>query len=209
MADNLAFFPYQCQAEPLFVIHHIDLLVSVNGSTRLQAVREAFFPELKELLAAQAALNNSGLNINNNSTNSWSSPGFGVNDIIHHPDSHLADQAAAIHEALVQLDLEEEKEDALIARIISADLERFGQIQESIRASRACLLLLSLKQYLKEVYGITDSKIQKFSPSDANKMWDKQLTRKSGVRFTPDLCLRSAIEELEAEKNTSSQGHGS
>lgn len=74
MADNLAFFPYQCQAEPLFVIHHIDLLVSVNGSTRLQAVREALFPELKELLVSQAPVNN-GLN----SANSWAASGLESN----------------------------------------------------------------------------------------------------------------------------------
>ncbi|VUZ52148.1 unnamed protein product [Hymenolepis diminuta] len=202
VADNLAFFPYQCQAEPLFVIHHIDLLVSVNGSTRLQAVREAFFPELKELLAAQTALSNSGQSTS--VANTWSSPGFAVNDIMHHPDTQSTQQASGIQEALMRLDLEEEKEDVLIGRVTSANAEQLNQIRESIRASRACLLLLNLKQYLKEVYGITDSKIQKFSPSDANKMWDKQLTRKSGVRFTPDLCLRSAIDELENEGNPNS-----
>ncbi len=42
------------------------------------------------------------------------------------------------------------------------------------------------------------SKIQKYSPSDSGKLWEKQLTRKSGVRFAPALCLRSAIEEIKA-----------
>lgn len=75
MADCLAFFPYQCQAEPLFVIHHIDLLISVNGSTRLQSIRESLFPELSSLLASQAAINNNGLG--NTNTNSWVASGAG------------------------------------------------------------------------------------------------------------------------------------
>lgn len=208
MADNLAFFPYQSQAEPLFVIHHIDLLISVNGSTRLQAVREAFFPELKELLALQAALSNSNGESSTSATNNISSPGFAVCDIIEHPDPHSNQQTAEVQEALTRLELEEEKEDVLIKRVMSASAEQISQIRESIRASRTCLVLLNLKQYLKDVYGMTDSKIQKFSPSDPNKNWDKQLSRKSGARFTPDLCLRSAIEELESEENANSQNNG-
>ncbi|CDI96881.1 nipped b protein [Echinococcus multilocularis] len=221
VADNLAFFPYQCQAEPLFVIHHIDLLVSVNGSTRLQAVREALFPELKELLVSQASINN-GLN----NTNSWAVSGLEGNRLPFSkdcagvvpnvvPDSQtvqqVVDQGTSINSTLTRLEAEEENEDALVSRILSADSTRLASICESIRASRACLLLLNLKQYLKEVYGITDryndyfgsqllcSKIQKFSPSDSGKLWEKQLTRKSGVRFFPALCLRSATEELRSD----------
>ena len=40
MADNLAFFPYQTQDEPLFVMHQIDILVSVSGSNLIQSFRE-------------------------------------------------------------------------------------------------------------------------------------------------------------------------
>ncbi|VDM33859.1 unnamed protein product [Hydatigera taeniaeformis] len=204
VADNLAFFPYQCQAEPLFVIHHIDLLISVNGSTRLQAVRDALFPELKGLLVSQASVNNGS-----NNANSWIVPGsessrlpfpkdcvvFGPNEV---PDSHT-DQGNGVTAALMRVETEEENEDALVSRILSADSTRLALIRDSVKASRVCLLLLNLKQYLKEVYGITDSKIQKFSPSDSGKLWEKQLTRKSGVRFFPALCLRSAVEELRTD----------
>lgn len=40
MADNLATFPYQYQDEPLFLIHQIDILVSVCGSNLLQSYKE-------------------------------------------------------------------------------------------------------------------------------------------------------------------------
>ncbi|XP_056020035.1 nipped-B-like protein isoform X3 [Ostrea edulis] len=40
IADNLAFFPYQTQDEPLFIINQIDIIVSVSGSNILQSFRE-------------------------------------------------------------------------------------------------------------------------------------------------------------------------
>ncbi|KRX94601.1 Nipped-B-like protein, partial [Trichinella pseudospiralis] len=44
VADNLANFPYHTLEEPLFVIHNIDLLVSVNGSNLLQNFKEYLLP---------------------------------------------------------------------------------------------------------------------------------------------------------------------
>ena len=40
VADNLAYFPYQVQDEPLYLIEQIDLTISVNGSTHLQHFRD-------------------------------------------------------------------------------------------------------------------------------------------------------------------------
>ncbi|KAF0287117.1 Nipped-B-like protein [Amphibalanus amphitrite] len=44
LADNLAYFPYQVADEVLFIIHQVDVMVSVTGSTILQLVREALLP---------------------------------------------------------------------------------------------------------------------------------------------------------------------
>ena len=40
VADNLAYFPYQVQDEPLFLVEQIDLAISVSGSTQLQQFRD-------------------------------------------------------------------------------------------------------------------------------------------------------------------------
>jgi cohesin loading factor subunit SCC2 len=40
VADNLAYFPYQVQDEPLYLIEQIDLTISVSGSTQLQQFRD-------------------------------------------------------------------------------------------------------------------------------------------------------------------------
>ena len=40
LADNLAYFPYMVQDEPLFIVHHIDIMISVSGTNLLQSFRE-------------------------------------------------------------------------------------------------------------------------------------------------------------------------
>ena len=40
MADSMAFLPYQVQDEPLYIIHEIDIIVSVSGSNILQSYKE-------------------------------------------------------------------------------------------------------------------------------------------------------------------------
>lgn len=40
LSDNLAHFPYATLEEPLFVAHHIDVTLSVTGTTLLQSFNE-------------------------------------------------------------------------------------------------------------------------------------------------------------------------
>lgn len=40
IGDNLAYFPFQTQEEPLFIMHHIDITLSVSGSNLLQSFKE-------------------------------------------------------------------------------------------------------------------------------------------------------------------------
>uniref|UniRef100_A0A0X3NT48 Nipped-B protein n=1 Tax=Schistocephalus solidus TaxID=70667 RepID=A0A0X3NT48_SCHSO len=231
VADNLAFFPYQCQEEPLFVIHHIDLTVSMNGSTLLQSVREALFPEFKAALEAAMAAQRAA------EAESTAAAVPGISD--DHPAIQQqnqqttasegrqtrAESAAAtpskqslfkltasassssvlnvgreatssFNSSITSLYVDEENEDAMVTRLVSSGPAGFAAVRNAVHASRACLLLLNLKQYLKDVYGMTDSKVQKYSPTDSSKLWEKQLTRRSGVRFVPTLCLRSAAEEI-------------
>lgn len=51
VADNLACFPYLTQEEPLFIMHHIDITLSISGSNLLQS-----FKEVKNLLQLRLEL---------------------------------------------------------------------------------------------------------------------------------------------------------
>jgi cohesin loading factor subunit SCC2 len=44
LADNLAYFPYVVQDEPLYIIHQIDVLISVTGTNLLTSFREGLTP---------------------------------------------------------------------------------------------------------------------------------------------------------------------
>jgi cohesin loading factor subunit SCC2 len=48
LADNMAYFPFQVQDEPLFIVHHIDTVLSLSGTNLLQAFREVR-PKNKQL----------------------------------------------------------------------------------------------------------------------------------------------------------------
>ena len=52
LADNLAYIPFTVVDEPLFVIHHIDIMISVSGSNLLQTFKEVRYRQLTKLCIA-------------------------------------------------------------------------------------------------------------------------------------------------------------
>ena len=40
ICDNLAYFPYQLYDEPLYLIHQIDIVISITGINLLQTFKE-------------------------------------------------------------------------------------------------------------------------------------------------------------------------
>uniref|UniRef100_A0A1I8FGJ8 Nipped-B protein n=1 Tax=Macrostomum lignano TaxID=282301 RepID=A0A1I8FGJ8_9PLAT len=61
-------------------------------------------------------------------------------------------------------------------------------VEDYLLHSRGIALLLSLKQYLKELYGISDSKVQNYSPSDSAKTWETPLNRRpTTVKLAADI----------------------
>ncbi|GBP81715.1 Nipped-B protein [Eumeta japonica] len=132
LADNLAYFPYQVQDEPLFIIHHIDIIISTSGSNLLQFFRESLIG------------------------------------------------GAESGEAVDEED-DEEDADALLARLPSDTRPS----RDAMRRSRGCLLLLVLKQHLKQSYGLTDAKIGQYSPSESVKVYEKAVSRRLAPVFSP------------------------
>uniref|UniRef100_A0A665VA22 Nipped-B protein n=1 Tax=Echeneis naucrates TaxID=173247 RepID=A0A665VA22_ECHNA len=143
IADNLACFPYQSQEEPLFIMHHIDITLSVSGSNLLQTFKEVGF-----LLQARKYYDES--------TESSES------------DSDLED-----------LDVED------VEKVMRLLPDNPTSLLDFANAVQGILLLLVLKQHLKNQYGFSDSKIQKYSPTESAKVYDKAVNRKSNIHFHP------------------------
>lgn len=112
LADNLAYIPYTVLDEPLFVIHNIDIMVSVSGSNLLQSFKEALQPPP----SAEARHNLE----------------TGKTDYIY--DEDLDDDFESVLSRL--------PEDCTV-------------LQHAIRGSQGCMLLLVLKDHLKDFYGLT------------------------------------------------------
>lgn len=105
LADNLAYFPYAVQDEPLYLIHQIDLFISVTGTNLLQTFRDGLIKRHEE-------------------TKDKENP--------------LEDED------------DEEDRDALYERLP----EDMTDLQQCITSAQGCMLLLILKQHLKDMYGI-------------------------------------------------------
>ncbi|MGH0126190.1 UNVERIFIED_CONTAM: hypothetical protein FKN15_005586 [Acipenser sinensis] len=67
---------------------------------------------------------------------------------------------------------------------------------EFANASQGILLLLVLKQHLKNLYGFSDSKIQKYSPTESAKVYDKAVNRKSSVHFNPRQTMEFLLNDM-------------
>jgi len=77
--------------------------------------------------------------------------------------------------------------------------EDLTEIIKCITSAQACMLLLILKDHLKEMYAITDSKISRYSPSE-QKLYEKAVTRKSVNDFNPKTTIDVIKKQMSQEK---------
>lgn len=149
LSDNLAYIPYTVVDEPLFVIHNIDLKITVAGSNLLQTFKENLRPppsaEMRHNLET------------------------GKTEYIY--DEDLDDEFDSVYSRLP---------------------EDMRSVVGAITASQGCLLLLVLKEHLKDYYGITAGKLNQYSPSDtttAARAYERQTNRRPNVKFEPRATL--------------------
>uniref|UniRef100_A0A671YEN7 Nipped-B protein n=1 Tax=Sparus aurata TaxID=8175 RepID=A0A671YEN7_SPAAU len=168
VADSLACFPYQTQDEPLFIMHHIDITLSVSGSNLLQS-----FKEVRNSSDEDEDDEEDDEDEDSSSTSSSSDEEEEEEVVVHRRKKSAGS------------DSDSEDEDALIDRLP----ENPDPLLDFASASQGILLLLVLKQHLKNLYGFSDSKIQKYSPTESAKVYDKAVNRKSKVHFNPRQTL--------------------
>ncbi|KAK0139474.1 Nipped-B-like protein [Merluccius polli] len=187
MADNLAYFPYQTQEEPLFIMHHVDVTLSVSGSNLLQSFKESLRknPARKKKMRKtppQGKKPCSGAEENDERDNARSNP---CDEDDEEAVSRPKESSPQPPESESDSDSDLEDVDEVMERLP----DRPGPLLEFSSASQGVLLLLVLKQHLKTLYGFSDGKIQKYSPTDPAKVYDKAVNRKSNVRFDPRQTL--------------------
>lgn len=177
IADNLACFPYQTQEEPLFIMHHIDITLSVSGSNLLQSFKESMVKDKRKERKTSPAKENES----SESEEEVSRPRKSRKRVDSDSDSDSEDDVNSVMKCLPEN---------------SAPLIEFANVSQGI------LLLLMLKQHLKNLCGFSDSKIQKYSPSESAKVYDKAINRKTGVHFHPKQTLDFLRSDMANSKLT-------
>uniref|UniRef100_A0A6Q2XUS5 Nipped-B protein n=1 Tax=Esox lucius TaxID=8010 RepID=A0A6Q2XUS5_ESOLU len=168
IADNLACFPYQSQEEPLFIMHHIDITLSVSGSNLLQTFKESLLKEPRRR--------------EHKPQKEHSISEDEEEEVVRHPKKPR--RPAAVEDPSSDSDLEDlDVED--VDRVMRRLPENATPLLDFANASQGILLLLVLKQHLKNLYGFSDSKIQKYSQTESAKVYDKAVNRKTNVHFKP------------------------
>ncbi|XP_073933710.1 nipped-B-like protein isoform X3 [Castor canadensis] len=177
IADNLACFPYQTQEEPLFIMHHIDITLSVSGSNLLQSFKESMVKDKRKERKSSPTKENESSESEEEVSRSRKSRKRVDSD----SDSDSEDDINSVMKCLPEN---------------SAPLIEFANVSQGI------LLLLMLKQHLKNLCGFSDSKIQKYSPSESAKVYDKAINRKTGVHFHPKQTLDFLRSDMANSKIT-------
>ncbi|CAK9302581.1 unnamed protein product [Gordionus sp. m RMFG-2023] len=143
IADNLAYFPYVNQEEPLFVLHQMEIMTSVTGSNILQAFSECFGRDTQ-------------------SKNHYLNEDYEDDDDIDKLLAKVPDKPLALYECCV--------------------------------ASQGYFLLLYLRQFLKNLYGLTDNKLANYSPMDTSKVFDKPIG--GNRKYLPTFKPQSTVDYL-------------
>jgi len=189
LADNLAYFTYQVQDEPLFIIHHIDIIISMSGTNVLQSFKEALLPKENNM---QSQCGQSELTSGQMTGQTMPTPS--MQTTVTGPDNQpKPDQLLSV---LEDEEDDEEDEEAILIRLPNDTT----LLREYITASQGFLLLLTLRQHLKDLYGFSDAKISQYSPSEAAKVYEKAVNRKNNLLFEPKATLQRLREGVTNEE---------
>lgn len=193
LADNLAYFTYQVQDEPLFIIHHIDIIISMSGTNVLQSFKEALLPK-ESSVQSQCGQSELSLMSGQMMTTGQAMPTPSIQATATGPDNQpKSDQLLS---ALEDEEDDEEDEEAILVRLP----DNTTLLREYITASQGFLLLLTLRQHLKDLYGFSDAKISQYSPSEAAKVYEKAVNRKNNLLFEPKATLQRLREGVTNEE---------
>ncbi|XP_016839309.1 nipped-B-like protein [Nasonia vitripennis] len=230
LADNLAYFSYQVQDEPLFIIHKIDVNISVNGMNLLQSFRGALLskdgtplqppPEnvaeeeqQQEQLQLQPQIPmDQQMPQAYNRQQQYFNPetgmmaelagqvsGMGPPPV---PPQPLLNQSRPNLSTLEDEEDDEEDVESVLQRLP----ENTRLLREYITASQGFLLLLTLRQHLKDLYGFSDAKISQYSPNESAKVYEKAVNRKTNQLFKPKNTLQRLRENRKDDEELDEEG---
>nr|VZH93445.1 unnamed protein product [Spirometra erinaceieuropaei] len=173
VSDQLAHFPYKFQDEVFYLARNIDLRVSSLGSTVVRAMHECLTSEpITESDRHQRNQSHSDDFYDRKLTNLLEDAEVELFADIDNPATWSSCSSNALPEGLRPM------ERKLLERMNRAEVAALRSSARSviIRNAPACLLLMSIRTYLKEAYDVTVAKLRSYSPSDPVKQWEKPIS---------------------------------
>ncbi|CAH8492005.1 unnamed protein product [Dicrocoelium dendriticum] len=168
LSDQLAHFPYATQDEVLYVAFTVERLVSDCGPALLRIVQHALLSSLcnseppnpvdeeeekGRILRAETELHN----------------------LLDSVESKLAASCKATdaEDVATSFDWDEGGRLQKLFELSQPSSLRQKSFKSVLRTGPVCFLLLAIREHLRDVYGVTDSKLKDYSPTDSVKQWDK------------------------------------
>lgn len=183
LADNLAYIPYTVLDEPLYVIHQIDIMISVSGTNLLQTFKEVMdaykngdsdiTPLSRFRLYVRLLL------VSRDSTWRRARPSTSTTK------TWMTNSIQSFRGYL---------KTASLCKKPSLPLKVACSCWCSRNTSRTCMASLLRKfdfkrQLVLKIHCLFSRKISQYSPTDSSKAFDRQVNRRGNVRFNPKATL--------------------
>lgn len=168
LADNIACFEYQLFDEVLFIIHQIDLTVLLGGKNILQRFREGLIKE------EDSKINSDMVKV------------MEVKEFVSVENSNVATEY--LNENKTNATETPVKSNTInsLLKILPEDTEN---LQRCMVNTLRYILLFELKNHLRNIFDITEEMIRIYTPLSNNRVFDKKVVRKKGVKFDPVFIL--------------------
>lgn len=162
VCDNIVWLPYSLWDEPLYLLTQIEVNTSILASNLQSQFKDALHLSEED----EDALDNKVVELKiQHNENEGENEGNGEGD-----DAVMMPEVVPVSGESLSSGLKSQ---------IYKPLPPRQAITELIRVLRAYYMLIWSKHLIRELYGVTDLKVQDYSPNENQKVWDKTVHRKT------------------------------
>jgi cohesin loading factor subunit SCC2 len=163
ISDNLAYFPYQLIDEPLYLIHQIDIIISVTGINLLQTFKESLLnhrstaekTETQPQTQSEENIQAGDVDVNQDCPIEVDETGE-ENAVLNSNGDKINCENANLNPSQKKAALQEDDEDETYDTVFNNLPPDLKTLKDCMYKAQGCCLLLILKMFFKEVYSITD-----------------------------------------------------
>ena len=163
ISDNLAYFPYQLMDEPLYLIHQIDIIISVTGINLLQTFKESLLnhrstaekSEIKQQEQTVENIQTGDIDVNQDCPIEVDESTEG-NGVLNSNSDKINCENTNLNSSQKKAALQEDDDEETYETVFNNLPPDLKTLKECMYKAQGCCLLLILKMFFKEVYSIND-----------------------------------------------------